>query len=130
LSKYGYHNTLLLGGLYIKHNKKDFWCFGNISNHIDSVFSDSNFTLLSNWETILSTYGLDQLVHNTTRVTGSKSVTLIDHIYAASRPEEVMQVRVSTYCPGDHYPVSCSVKYGKSNKNKNKNKNKNTLLTN
>ena len=53
----------------------------------------------------------------------SKSVTLIDHIYT-SRPEEVMQVRVSTYCPGDHYPVSCSVKYGKSNKNKN------TLLTN
>jgi hypothetical protein len=24
LSKYGYHDTLLLGGLYIKHNKKDF----------------------------------------------------------------------------------------------------------
>ena len=45
----------------------------------------------------------------------SKSVTLIDHIYT-SRPEEVMQVRVSTYCPGDHYPVNCSVKYGKSNK--------------
>jgi hypothetical protein len=42
-------------------------------------------------------------------------VTLIDHIYT-SRPEEVMQVRVSTYCPGDHYPVNCSVKYGKSNK--------------
>jgi hypothetical protein len=26
--------------------------------------------------------------------------------------------RRSTYCPGDHYPVSCLVKYGKSNKNK------------
>jgi hypothetical protein len=73
--------------------------------------------LPSNWETILSTYGLGQLVHNPTRVTGSKSVTLIYHIYV-SRPEEVMQVRVSTYCPGDHYPVSCSVKYGKSNKSK------------
>jgi endonuclease/exonuclease/phosphatase family metal-dependent hydrolase len=67
--------------------------------------------LPSNWETILSTYGLDQLVHDPNRVT-SKSVTLIDHIYT-SRPEEVVQVRVSTYCPGDHYPVSCSVKYGK-----------------
>jgi hypothetical protein len=72
--------------------------------------------LPSNWETILSTYGLDQLVYDPTRVT-SKSVTLIDYIYT-SRPEEVMQVRVSTYCPGDHYPVSCSVKYGKSNKSK------------
>jgi hypothetical protein len=68
--------------------------------------------LPSNWETILSTYGLDQLVHDPTRVT-SKSVTLIDHIYT-SRPEEVVQVRVSTYCPGGHYPV----KYGKSNKSK------------
>jgi hypothetical protein len=29
-----------------------------------------------------------------------------------------MQVRVSTYCPGDHYPVSCSVKYDKSYKSK------------
>jgi hypothetical protein len=29
-----------------------------------------------------------------------------------------MQVRVSTYSPGDHYPVSCSVKYGKSNESK------------
>jgi hypothetical protein len=27
-----------------------------------------------------------------------------------------MQVRVSTYCLGDHYLVSSSVKYGKSNK--------------
>jgi hypothetical protein len=44
---YMYHDTLLLRGLYIKHNKKDLWYFGNISNHIDSVFSDSNSTLLS-----------------------------------------------------------------------------------
>jgi hypothetical protein len=51
--------------------------------------------LPSNWETILSTYGLDQLVHDPTRVT-SKSVTLIVHIYT-SRPEEVVQVRVSSY---------------------------------
>jgi Fe2+ or Zn2+ uptake regulation protein len=27
-------------------------------------------------------------------------------------------LRVSTYCTGDHYPVSCSAKYGKSNKRK------------
>jgi endonuclease/exonuclease/phosphatase family metal-dependent hydrolase len=79
----------------MKHNKKDFWCVGNISNHIDSVFSHSNS-------------------HDPTLV-ASKSVTLIDHIYT-SRPEEVMQVRVSTYWPGDHYPVSCLIQYGKSNK--------------
>ena len=29
-----------------------------------------------------------------------------------------MQVRISTYSPGDHYHVSCSVKYGKSNESK------------
>lgn len=73
-------------------------------------------TLPSNVETIWSIFGLDQLVHDPTRVT-SKSVTLKDHIYA-SRPKDVMQVRVSTYCPVDHYPVSCPVKYGKSNKSK------------
>jgi hypothetical protein len=80
------------------NTKLKFWFFKSQRNNSSSKFS---------------TYGLDQLVHDPTRVT-SKSVTLIDHIYT-SRPEEVVQVRVSTYCPGDHYPVSCSVKYGKSN---------------
>jgi hypothetical protein len=40
--------------------------------------------LPSNWETILLTYGLDQLVHDPTRVT-SKSVTLIEHIYTSRK---------------------------------------------
>ena len=47
-------------------------------NYYVLITCDKNINYLkplpSNWETMLSTYGLDQLVHDPTRVT-SKSVT-------------------------------------------------------
>ena len=106
---------------YYQHIKNPFYCVSynkppnsNVSwyQHFDKELTNGfakNYHVLitgdinrdylkplpSNWKLFLSTYDLDQLVHNPTLVT-SKSVTLIDHIYT-SRPEEVMQVRVSTY---------------------------------
>ena len=68
----------------------------------------------SQWDTILSTYGLDQIVYDPTRVT-SKSVSLIDHIYT-TRPEDNIYANIPIKCPSDHYPVSLSLRYGKQNK--------------
>ncbi|CAC5378818.1 unnamed protein product [Mytilus coruscus] len=47
-------------------------------------------------------------VNEPTRVT-KNSVTLIDHLYSTN-PEEITDVNVPAYCPGDHYPVSFTIK--------------------
>ena len=61
----------------------------------------------SRWSTFLTTYGLHQLITEPTRVTAS-SVTLIDHIYTTN-PENIVDISVPIYAPGDHYPISCTI---------------------
>ncbi|CAC5381836.1 unnamed protein product [Mytilus coruscus] len=60
------------------------------------------------WKCILSVHDIYQLVNEPTRVT-KNSVTLIDHLYSTN-PEEITDVKVPAYCPGDHYPVSLLLK--------------------
>ncbi|CAC5395378.1 unnamed protein product [Mytilus coruscus] len=90
-------------------------------NEIEKAYSYNNHIVLTGdfniyflqplhkkWDCILSVYNIFQLVNESTRVT-KNSVTLIDHIYSTN-PEEITDVNVPAYCPGDHYPVSFTIK--------------------
>ena len=74
------------------------------------ILGDFNIDMLKNqpqWETLLISVGLTQLISNPTRVTQT-SETLIDHIYT-NTPSLVSFTSVSQLSVSDHFPITCMV---------------------
>ena len=59
------------------------------------------------WDSIITLFGLNQMVKTPTRVTTSSS-TLIDHIYTTT-PDLVESVSVPPLSVSDHFPVCCQI---------------------
>ncbi|CAC5369237.1 unnamed protein product [Mytilus coruscus] len=112
--------SFLLSFIYRPPNSMTSW-YDFFENEIEKAYSYNNHIVLTGdfnidflqplhkkWDCILSVYNIFQLVNEPTRVTKNR-VTLIDHIYSTN-PEEITDVNVPAYCPGDHYPVSFTIK--------------------
>ncbi|CAC5368829.1 unnamed protein product [Mytilus coruscus] len=113
--------SFLISFIYRPLNSNTSW-YNFFENEVEKAYSYNDHIVLAGdfnidflqplhkkWECILSVYNIFQLVnYEPTRVT-KNSVTLIDHLYSTN-PEEITHVNVPAYCPGDHYPVSFTIK--------------------